>query len=105
LADSAPEATHLLIRAIAHPIGEAGLKLRCAETGQLQIIAEAAEDRADFALRRSEAGLRLESSGELSVLVNANPARSGTRLHSGDRIAVIGSTEEAQLISVSPDGP
>jgi hypothetical protein len=105
LDDSASEATHLLIRATAHPIAEAGLKLRLAETGRLQIIAETAGDRADFALRRSEAGLRLECTGAVRVLINANPAESGTRLHSGDRIAVVGFAEEAQLIAVSSDGP
>jgi hypothetical protein len=40
----------------------------------------------------------------VGVLVNAIPAETGTRLHSGDRIAVAGSTEEAQLITVSSDG-
>jgi hypothetical protein len=105
LGDSVSEATHLLIRDTAHPIGEGDLKLRFAETGRLQIIAEGADDRTDFALRRSGGGLQLECSEDLGVLVNAKPAEPGTRLYSGDRIAVAGSTEEAQLITVSGDGP
>ncbi len=104
LDDSASEATHLLIRNTAHPIGEGSLKLRFAEAGQLQIIAERADERADFALRRSEAGLHLECAEGVSVLVNASPAESGTRLHSGDRLTVVGSSEEAQLIAVRNNG-
>jgi hypothetical protein len=98
------EATHLLIHDIAHPIGEGDLNLRFGEAGQLQIIAKSADDRTGFALRRSEVGLQLEYAGDVGVLVNAIPAETGTRLHSGDRIAVAGSTEEAQLITVSSDG-
>ena len=48
--------------------------------------------------------VQLEYAGDVGVLVNAKPAETGTRLHSGDRIAVAGSTEEAQLITVSSDG-
>jgi hypothetical protein len=102
---SVSEATHLLIRDTAHSIGEGSLRLRFAESGRLQIIAESADERADFALRRSEAGLQLECAEGISVLVNANSAESGTRLHSGDRITVVGSTEEARLIAVKNDGP
>jgi hypothetical protein len=39
------------------------------------------------------------------VLVNANTAESGTRLHSGDRLTGAGTTEEALLIAVKNDGP
>jgi hypothetical protein len=105
LDDSVSEATHLLIRDTAHLIGEGDLNLRFGEAGRLQIIAERGADRTDFALRRSGAGLQLEYVGGVGVLVNAKPAEPGTRLHSGDRIAVAGSTEEAQLITVSSDGP
>jgi hypothetical protein len=105
LNDSVPEATHLLIRDTAHPIGEGNLNLRLGEAGRLQIIADSGDDRTDFALRRSGSGLQLEYAGDLGVLVNAKPAEPGTRLHPGDRIAVAGSTEEAQLITVSSDGP
>jgi hypothetical protein len=105
LGGSVSEATHLLICDTAHPIGEEDLKLRFAETGRLQIIAEGADDRTDFALRRSGGGLQLECAADLGVMVNAKPAESGTRLYSGDRIAVAGFTEEAQLITVSGDGP
>jgi len=105
LDDSASEATHLLIRATAYPIGEAGLELRVAESGRLEIVAESADDRADFALRRSEAELRLECGEGIGLRVNAIPAEPGTRLHSGDRIAAVGASEEAQLIAVSTDGP
>jgi hypothetical protein len=104
LDDSVSEATHLLIRDTAHPIGEGDLNLRFGEVGQLQIIAESDNDRTAFALRRSGDGLRLEYAGNVGVLVNAKPAEPGTRLHSGDRIAVAGSTEEAQLITVSSNG-
>jgi hypothetical protein len=102
---SVSEATHLLIRDTAHPIGEGSLRLRFAESGRLQIIAESADERADFALRRSVAGLQLECAEGVSVLVNANSAESGTRLHSGDRLTVAGVTEEALLIAVKNDGP
>jgi hypothetical protein len=105
LDDSVSEATHLLIRDTAHPIGEGDLNLRFGKTGRLQIIAESGDDRTNFALRRSGGGLQLEYAGDVEVLVNAKPAESGTRLHSGDRIAVAGSTEEAQLITVSGDDP
>ena len=105
LDDSVSEATHLLIRDTAHPIGEGDLNLRFGEAGRLQIIAESGDDRTDFALRRSGDGLQLEYAGDVGVLVNARPAEPGARLHSGDRIAVAGSTEEAQLITVSSDGP
>jgi hypothetical protein len=105
LDDEGSEATHLLIRDTAHPIGEGDLNLRFGEAGRLRIIVESADDRANFALRRSGGGLQLEYAGDVGVLVNAKPAQSGTRLHSGDRIAVAGSTEEAQLITVSSDGP
>ena len=105
LDDSVSEATHLLIRDTAHPIGEGDLNLRFGETGRLEIIAKRGDDRTDFALRRSAGGLQLEYSGNVGVLVNAKPAEPGTRLHSGDRIAVAGSTEETQLITVSSDGP
>jgi hypothetical protein len=104
LDDSASEATHLLIGDTAHPIGEGSLKLHFADSGRLQIIAESADERVDFALRPSEAGLQLECAEGMSVLVNANPAESSTRLHSGDRITVVGATEEAQLIAVKNDG-
>jgi hypothetical protein len=102
---SVSEVTHLLIRDTAHPIGEGGLGLRFAESGRLQIIGESADERADFALRRSEAGLRLECTEDVRVLVNANAAESGTRLQSGDRLSVAGATEEALLIAVKNDGP
>jgi hypothetical protein len=105
LDDPVSEATHLLIHDIAHPIGEEDLNLRFGEVGRIQIIAKSADDRTGFALRRSEVGLQLEYAGDVGVLVNAIPAETGTRLHSGDRIAVAGSTEEAQLITVSSDGP
>jgi hypothetical protein len=105
LDDPVSEATHLLIRDTAHPIGEGALRLRFGEAGRLQIIAESTDNRTDFALQRSGGGLKLEYTGDLGVLVNAKPAEPGTRLHSGDRIAVAGSTEEAQLITVSSDGP
>jgi hypothetical protein len=105
LDDSLSEATHLLIRDTAHPIGDENLNLRFGEAGQLQISAGSGDDRTDCALRRSGGGLQLEYAGDVGVLVNAKPAEPGTRLHSGDRIAVAGSTEEAQLITVSSDGP
>jgi hypothetical protein len=105
LDDPVSEATHLLIHDIAHPIGEGDLNLRFGEAGRLQIVAKSADDRTEFALRRSEGGLRLEYAGDGGVLVNAIPVETGTRLHSGDRIAVAGSTEEAQLITVSSDDP
>ena len=105
LDDSVSEATHLLIRDTAHPIGEGDLHLRFGEAGRLQIIAESGDDRAGFALRRSGGRLQLEYAGDVGVLVNAKPAESGTRLQSGDRIAIAGSTDEAQLITVSSDGP
>jgi hypothetical protein len=105
LDDSVSEATHLLISDTAHPIGEGDLNLRFGETGRPQVIAERGDDRTDFALRRSGGGLQLEYAGDVGVLVNARPAESGTRLQSGDRIAVAGSTEEAQLITVNSDGP
>ena len=87
------------------PIGEADLNLRFGEAGRLQIIAQGGDDRTDFALRRSGDGLQLEFTGDVGVLVNAQPAEPGTRLYSGDRIAVAGSAEEAQLITVNSDGP
>ena len=102
---SVSEATHLLIRDTAHPIGEGSLRLRFAETGRLQITVESADERVDFALRRSEAGLQLECAEDISVLVNTNAAESGTRLHSGDRLTVVGTTEEALLIAVKNDAP
>jgi hypothetical protein len=105
LDDEGSEATHLLIRDTAHPIGEGDLNLRFGEAGRLQVIAERGDERTDFALRRSGAGLELECAGDVSVLVNARSVEPGTRLHSGDRIAVAGSTEEARLITVSNDGP
>lgn len=105
LHDSTSEATHLLIRGTAYPIGEGSLELHFAEAGRLQIVVETADERADFAIRRSEAGLQLECAESMSVLVNANPAESGTRLYSGDRLTVVGSADEAQLIAVKNDGP
>jgi hypothetical protein len=105
LDDEGEEATHLLIHDTANPIGDRALNLRFGKTGRLQIIAESGGDRADFSLRRSGGGLQLEYTGDVGVLVNAQPAESGTRLYSGDRIAVAGSTEEARLIAVSSDGP
>jgi hypothetical protein len=105
LDDEGSEATHLLIRDAAHPIGEGDLNLRFGEAGRLQIIAQSGDDRTDFALRRSGDGLQLEFTGDVGVLVNAQPAEPGTRLYSGDRIAVAGSAEEAQLIMVNSDGP
>jgi hypothetical protein len=104
LEDSVSQATHLLIRDTAHPIGEGGLNLRLGEAGRLEIIEKRSDDRAEFALRRSETGLRLEHAGDARVLVNARPAESGTRLASGDRLAIAGSAEEAQLITVGDDG-
>jgi len=103
LEESGMEPTHLLIRATAYPIGAAGLELRIAQTGGFETRADSAADPADIVLRRSDAGLRVEPRAGVSVLVNAKPAPSGTRLRSGDRIAVLGSTEEAQLIAVSSD--
>lgn len=105
LDDSASDATHLLIRITAHPIGEGGLNLRFGEARRLEIIAASGHDLTDFALRRSGGELQLECAGDLGVLVNEKPAESGTRLHSGDRIGIAGSTEEARLITVSGDGP
>jgi len=102
--DPGSEATHLLIHATAHPIAEAGLELRIAPDGRIQILAPAAGDCADVALRRCESGLRLEPRAGVSVLVNAKPAAASTRLYAGDRIAIAGSTDEVQLISVSSDG-
>jgi hypothetical protein len=102
---TAPEATHLLIRHTAHPIREGGLDLRLGEAGRLQVITERSDDRANFAIRRSEDGLRLEHTREAPLLVNAKPAEPGVALASGDRIAVAGFTEEAQLITVKDDGP
>ncbi|MBW2542262.1 MAG: hypothetical protein JRF15_09240 [Deltaproteobacteria bacterium] len=101
LDDSVPEATHLLLRDTAHPIGERRLELRVAESGRLQIVAEG---RADFALRRSETGLQLDCAEGSGVSVNASPAGTGTRLRSGDRISVANSAEEARLIAVKDDG-
>jgi hypothetical protein len=98
------QATHLLIRDTAHPIGERGLKLRFGEAGRLQIVDKGGDDRADFSLRRSEDGLRLEYAGEARVRVNAKLVEPGARLASGDRLAIARSTEEAQLITVSDDG-
>jgi hypothetical protein len=105
LDDSASEATHLLIRDTAHLIGEGGLILRFGEAGQLQIVAESRDDRTALEVRRSGAELRLEYAGDVGVRINGKPAEPGTRLYSGDRIAIGGSTEEAQLITVSSDGP
>ncbi len=104
LDDPVAEPTHLLIRATAHPIGAGDLNLRVDEAGRLQIVAKRGDAPADFALRRAEDGLRLECAGSTGVLVNALPTKSGARLHPGDRIAVAGSSEEAQLIAVSGDG-
>jgi len=104
LDDLAGKATHLLIRGAAHPIGERGLDVRVGETGRLQIVEKTGDDRADFALRHSEAGLQLEHDGDARVLVNAKPAESGIRLASGDRLSIASSTEEAQLITVRDDG-
>jgi hypothetical protein len=105
LNDSASEATHLLIRDTAYPLGERSLRLRFAEAGRLQIIADGTDERADFTLRRSDTGLQLECAEGTSVLLNANPAESGARLRSGDRLTVAGSIDEAQLIAVNNDGP
>jgi len=102
VSDSEP--THLLIRATAYPIGAAGLELRVTPTRQIETRADSAEDPADIVLRRSAAGLCVEPRAGVSVLVNSEPASSRTRLRSGDRIALLGSTEEALLISVSSDG-
>ena len=102
---TAPEATHLLIRHTAHPIREGGLDLRLGEAGRLEVITERSDDRANFAMRRSEDGLRLEHTREAPLRVNAKPAEPGVALASGDRIAVAGFTEEAQLITVKDDGP
>ena len=44
LDDSVSEATHLLIRDTAHPIGEGDLNLRFGEAGRLQIIAESGDE-------------------------------------------------------------
>jgi len=104
LNESAAEATHLLIGATAHPIGEEPLRLRFAAAGRLQIVAERADGRADCAIRRSAAGLRLECAQGISVLVNASAAGSGTRLYPGDRLGFVGSIDEAQLIAVQNDG-
>jgi len=104
LNQSTPAATHLLIGATAHPIGEEPLRLRFAAAGRLQIVAQRAEDRADFTIRRSEAGLQLECAEGIRVLVNASAAGSGTRLYSGDRLSAVGSNDEAQLIAVNNDG-
>jgi len=104
LDDSAFEATHLLIRSTAYPIGDGVLNLSFGTTRSLEIIEESSGDRADFALRRTGGGLRLEWDGDLDVLVNDRSAESGTRLHSGDRIATSGSGEEARLITVRGDG-
>jgi hypothetical protein len=100
LDDSVSEATHLLIRDTAHPIGDKNLSLRCADAEQLQILPEMTSERADILLRRSEVGLQLECAEGVSVLVNARPAESGTRLYAGDRLAVAGSVGEARLIAV-----
>jgi len=105
LDDRASEATHLLIRATAQPIGDAGLKLRVDETGRLRIVAKPLDEPADFALERSGDGLRLACAGRVGVLVNSMPAESGARLRSGDRIAAAGSGDEALLIAVSGNGP
>jgi hypothetical protein len=104
LHESAAEATHLLIRDTAYPIGEEHLKLRFAEAGQLEIIAKTADDRPDFAIRRCEAGLQLECVEGVGVLVNTSAAESGTRLYSGDRLGFVGSDDEARLIAVKNDG-
>jgi hypothetical protein len=101
LGDSVSEATHLLIRDTAHPIGDERLDLHVAENGQLRILARTADERADVALRRSEAGLQLEYTEAVGVLVNESPAESGTRLYAGDRLAIAGSADAARLIAVS----
>jgi hypothetical protein len=105
LEGAVPEATHLLIRHAAHLIREEGLSLHLGEAGQFHVIEEGGDDRANFAIRRSENGLRLEHAGELRLLVNAKPAESGVALASGDRITVAGFSEEARLITVNDDGP
>jgi len=104
LDDPASEATHLLIRNTAHPIGSGTLNLCIGEARNLAIVAEGADDRADFALRRSGGELKLECVGDRAVLVNGRPAESGIRLRSGDRIAIAGASDEARLIAVRGDG-
>ena len=57
-----------------------------------------------------EPGCAIETDGGLAfggaarVLVNAQPAESGIQLACGDRLAIAGSTEAAQLIAVSDNG-
>lgn len=99
LEHSAAEATHLLIRDTAYPIGD-GLSLRFADARRLQIIAASADERADFTLRPSESGLRLECADGVNVLVNEAAAEPRARLRSGDRLTVAGSPQEARLIAV-----
>ena len=101
--DSATEATHLLIRNSAFPIGDAGLELQIAETGQLQVATGSADERVDLAIRRSEMGLFLECAEDVNALVNESPANASTRLFSGDRIGAADSAERAQLIEVRND--
>ena len=105
LEGTASEATHLLVCHAAHPIREKGLDLRVGEAGEFRVIAERDDERADFAIRRSEDGLRLEHAGDTRMLVNAEPAESGAALAVGDRIAVAGFGDEARLITVEDDGP
>jgi hypothetical protein len=104
LKGSLSEATHLLIRDTAHLIGARGLRLRVNEAGRLQVLANDADDPADFSLLRCEAGLQLECAEEVAVLVNTRPAAHDALLHTGDRLSTTGSSDESKLIEVRGDG-
>ena len=66
LEESVSEATHLLIRDTAHPIGGGDLNLRFGEAGQASGQSRTlGADSTDFALRRTEGGLRLAYAGDV----------------------------------------
>ena len=101
---SAAQATHLLVRSVAHPIPASGLRLRLVDGEQPFAISDREGDDADIVVRRSEQGLVLEHSGEARLLLNGDAAPSGAELAPGDRLGVAGSSEQALLIAVIDDG-
>ncbi len=94
-------ATHLVVRGVAHPIGEPGLGLRVGAAGELFVQGGEAARRCEAVLRRGERGVVLRCAASLPLLRNGDaPGAEEVLLAPGDRLSVRGSAHEAQLVRV-----